>query len=371
VTVNNEEESKDTSWLLHAAAKPQLVRDTLRRDRGLVKLLAANGDFLDGFFCSPEHLMALLDANERLGKDDVDYDGLLDRINAGSDGAAASVTSQSARLARDLRTLVADKEGRVFRVHPELIANIAGNEAFAESLAGYDRVWEALLKKGKERFGGNTTLRQRIDTALGKIIRFSYGGTFAEPDVGWEAPQHLIKAAVNGDLDSLKKELANPQIDLNHGWKTDGTGWTALMYAARTGHADCARALLADSRIDPNRGWNADGSGWTALMCAANNGHADCVRALLTHSKIDPNRGRNADGNGMTALIDAATNGHVDCVKALVEDKRTDPTRSLDRNDSGLTARELARRYGRTACEVQLANAERQWSMKYERHGRG
>jgi ankyrin repeat protein len=326
MTGSGEEESRDTSWLLRIAAKPQLVRDALRKDRGLVKLLAANEGFLEAFFRSSQHLVALLDANERLAKEDVDCDALLERLNAGSDGAAESGASQSARLARQLRTLVADKKGRVFREHPELIASIAGNEAFAESLAGYDRVWEALLKKGKQRFGKDATLRQRIETALGKIIRFSYAGTLAEPDVGWEPPLALIGAAALGDVELVKEELAKPQTDPN---LPNGFDSTALMSAAAHGHANCVRALLTHPNIEPNHVNNAN-SGWTALMFAAERSHMDCVRTMLSHPKTDPT-----------------------C-----------------KNGEGLTAGQIARSRGYARCGALLAKAEKEWQKKHGQHDR-
>jgi len=78
---------------------------------------------------------------------------------------------------------------------------------------------------------------------------------------------------------------------------------------------DCVQALLDCPRTDPNRGKNRDGSGRTALMFAAENGEADCVRALLADARTNPmlkNRPR-----GKTARDWAAYNRHRNCENLL------------------------------------------------------
>jgi len=89
--------------LSRAAAKPEMLRDALRYDPGLVSLLVANERFLQGFYRSSAPLLAILDAIENLKKEEVDIDGLVARINAGPEKAAESPGGPCVRLASELR----------------------------------------------------------------------------------------------------------------------------------------------------------------------------------------------------------------------------------------------------------------------------
>jgi hypothetical protein len=358
------EEYQVWNWLSWAAAKPEIIRDALRQDPGLVLMLAADEGFLEGLFRSSAPLVALIDASRAMWTEDTKIDDLLIRINAGPQGVAGSPDTPGARLARELRKFAKDATRGAFSGHPELITILAGNQEFAAAVTGNHRVWEGLLKKGQERLPNDPVLRKRIQQALTTIIHFTAEGTLVNPDHAWQIPLALVEAAERGDLNSLTAELANTSINPNRGLNPDGSGWTALMCAAGNGHADCVQALLADARIDPNLGSNPDGSGWTALRCAAENGHAGCVQSLLANARIDPNRGWNPDGSGWTALMFAAETGHGDCVQAMLADPRIDPKR---RNEAGITAREIARAHGNNACEVLLANAERARSKRREK----
>lgn len=83
----------------------------------------------------------------------------------------------------------------------------------------------------------------------------------------------LLRAAREGNADTVKALLANPGADVNG---VDDAGNTPLLEAARFGHDDVVTALLiarADTKVR-----NRDGK--TALMLAAEGGHDETVRIL-------------------------------------------------------------------------------------------
>ena len=86
--------------------------------------------------------------------------------------------------------------------------------------------------------------------------------------------------------------VADTSLDLN---AVDGSGWTALMYAANFYHPDDkVFELLLQANADPNR---ASLAGDTALMIAAQNGRLN--RTLLEHG-ADINAW---NGRGVTLLM--------------------------------------------------------------------
>lgn len=106
--------------------------------------------------------------------------------------------------------------------------------------------------------------------------------------------EELLQAATTGELNSLKKLLANG-ADPNH--RDYNYGKTALMYAAEKGNIECMKELLANG-ANPNL---QDKYGMTALMIAAEYGRAECLNELLENG-ADPNL------HGGTALMLAAQN---------------------------------------------------------------
>ena len=86
----------------------------------------------------------------------------------------------------------------------------------------------------------------------------------------------LLRAAIAGNVDTVKALLASPNVDVNG---TDDQGNTALIQAARFGHDHVVTQLLiakADPKIKNNEGK-------TALMVAAEGGHDQTV-AVLTQA---------------------------------------------------------------------------------------
>lgn len=86
----------------------------------------------------------------------------------------------------------------------------------------------------------------------------------------------------------------------------------ALLRAAREGNADTVRALLTSPNVDVN---GIDEHGNTPLIEAARLGHDDVVTALLI-AKADINA-KNDDGK--TALMLAAEGGHDETVRMLTQ----------------------------------------------------
>lgn len=83
----------------------------------------------------------------------------------------------------------------------------------------------------------------------------------------------LLKAAREGNADTVKALLSSPGADVN---ATDERGSTPLIEAARYGHDDVARALVAAGANTKAR----DNDGKTALMLAVQGGHDEVVRVL-------------------------------------------------------------------------------------------
>ncbi|RSL74690.1 hypothetical protein CEP51_011483 [Fusarium floridanum] len=98
--------------------------------------------------------------------------------------------------------------------------------------------------------------------------------------------------------------------DPNH---CDGTGMTALSWAAAKGHIDVVRILLEHNTVDTEID-KADEYGYTPLHVAASNGHTITVEFLLEKG-ANPQA---ADRHGRTPLSWAAGEGHTEVVSALL-----------------------------------------------------
>ncbi len=120
---------------------------------------------------------------------------------------------------------------------------------------------------------------------------------------GWT---HLMDAAVDGDLQSVKALLAKG-AEVN---AVNDRGGTALTLAAYQGHLDVARELIANgAEIDIK-----DKDGKTALSAAVERGHTAIAQELLARG-ADPN----VKGHwGHPILKAAAVQGHAEIVNALI-----------------------------------------------------
>ncbi|TNJ30758.1 Ankyrin repeat protein 2 [Giardia muris] len=114
----------------------------------------------------------------------------------------------------------------------------------------------------------------------------------------------LMRAAWNGDLEGVKRNL-------NQVGMKDENGWTALMEAAIWGHANCIPLLEKEIGMQDN--W-----GWTALMWAARNGETDCVRLLLSEAGKQTTKERDDFPPGTTALMIAARENYPEIVQLLL-----------------------------------------------------
>jgi ankyrin repeat protein len=111
----------------------------------------------------------------------------------------------------------------------------------------------------------------------------------------------VFAAAKGGDTDALRVLVAEDAADVCHAVDTDGSGQTALHWAAFYGHVDAVRLLLEHGADADARG--ADSA--TALHRAAESGHAEVVRVLL-NSGATPSA---VDDDGRTALTRCAMLG--------------------------------------------------------------
>lgn len=156
----------------------------------------------------------------------------------------------------------------------------------------------------------------------------------------------LEPAAGRACIETLVKRKADPNA-------VDGTGRTAVMYAAMRGQRDVLAALLdcgalVGTAIDEEKEFAASlkSMGRNALELAVEEGEIECVRELLAHgADLRDAAGRFSplflacllgktdvcsellaggapvlatDKNGFTALMAAADSGNVGCVRALL-----------------------------------------------------
>ncbi|TNJ29389.1 Kinase, NEK [Giardia muris] len=128
----------------------------------------------------------------------------------------------------------------------------------------------------------------------------------------------LMKAAWNGDLESVKRSL-------DEVGKKNENGWTALMVAAVSGHANCIPFLERELGMQDN-------NGTTALIMAAFLGYVDCIPFLEKEIGMQ-------DKEGRTALMFAVSNGKMDCIPLLEKEIGM-------QNNDGLTVLMLVTRRG-------------------------
>ncbi|TNJ28568.1 Kinase, NEK [Giardia muris] len=137
----------------------------------------------------------------------------------------------------------------------------------------------------------------------------------------------LMRAAMQGDLDEVRKRIGECG-------QRDGSGATALMFAACYGHTQCVRVLIE------HEGRLQDSEGKTALMCAVANGHLPCLKLLLCETTLCTTKRTDWAINNLevrlgahaTALMLAAALGFSDAVEALV------PTEAGIQDEYGRTA---------------------------------
>ncbi|TNJ29810.1 Ankyrin repeat protein 1 [Giardia muris] len=169
----------------------------------------------------------------------------------------------------------------------------------------------------------------------------------------------LIEAAICGDASAVARHI-------KQAGQTDGTGKTALMWAAYHGNTECVRVLAArEGGLQIKAGQL---QGCTALIFAAGNGHRECVQLLLEreagfktifghtalktalysgHFSIIPLLyPREHESVSFTPLMVAALNGDVDLLRMHMDHLRS--------NYKGYTALMFAAGCGHACCVRQL-----------------
>lgn len=128
-----------------------------------------------------------------------------------------------------------------------------------------------------------------------------------------DAPQELLIAATDGDIDGVKC-LINHRADVNFRERNDYMGYTVLAQAAASGHVQIVHMLLEHrAQID-----TSDKKGETALSGAAWQGNPKMVEFLLeSKATVDV-----TNKHGETPLFEAASAfTNFDVIKLLIKYK--------------------------------------------------
>ncbi|QFP75770.1 ankyrin repeat domain-containing protein [Deinococcus sp. AJ005] len=137
-------------------------------------------------------------------------------------------------------------------------------------------------------------------------------GAIVTTDRQNELNAQLLNAAENGDLERVQALLkAGASADAK-----DGTGRTALTWAAKGDHVAVARALIA-AGADPDP---QDDQRNNALLVTGETGSVAMLREVL---KANPDLTR-TNRYGGTALIPAADRGHLPYVRELLQTTQID-----------------------------------------------
>ena len=144
----------------------------------------------------------------------------------------------------------------------------------------------------------------------------------------------LHRAAAAGRLDLVEDAT-------RHGAATDTKddgGWRPLHSAASAGHTEVVAFLLGPSGGDIEVNSRVDGSGSTALIFAASKGHADVLHVLID-AKADLLA---TDASKATALHRAAGRGHALIIPILINAMRHHAGAIEERDVNGQTAFHVA-----------------------------
>ena len=148
--------------------------------------------------------------------------------------------------------------------------------------------------------------------ALADLALFEYVDLLtAQADV-LAAPRTLFTAAAAGDVHTTRALLRKPGVDVD---ADDGTGITAMYFAAAHGHAAVVEVLADEGHADLSKGTRVTHprdstlrlvESWKDNPALISIGGAECNIARLVHHLVPP-------------IYIAARNGRVDTVRALLQ----------------------------------------------------
>ena len=144
----------------------------------------------------------------------------------------------------------------------------------------------------------------------------------------------FVKAAENGDLDEVKRQLSENSAIIN---TKDKEGDTAILKACRNCNNTNIVAFLLENGAEINDKKYRDSIGQTPLIIAAQAGCKDIVELLLRAGADIEHR----NDQGENAFISATQEGHIDVVRILI-----DKVENVNQpNADGETALALAIKY--------------------------
>jgi ankyrin repeat protein len=144
----------------------------------------------------------------------------------------------------------------------------------------------------------------------------------------------FVKAAENGDLNEVKRQLSENSAIIN---TKDKEGDTAILKACRNCNNTNIVAFLLENGAEINDKKYRDSIGQTPLIIAAQTGCKDIVELLLLAGADIEHR----NDQGENAFISATQEGHIDVVRILI-----DKVANINQpNADGETALALAIKY--------------------------
>jgi len=198
--------------------------------------------------------------------------------------------------------------------------------------------------------------------------------------------EDLVAASINGDLETVIRLTARPDIDVN--FNRGGTT-SALHCGCKLGHLAIVQHLLNHPRIDPNvlltdlvtpfyiaclAGHDAvvdlllanpgvdprkrNISGNSPFLAACQSGHLNIVLRMLADPRIDINRPSNG---GRSPFFEAVYEGRLEVVKALLCDPRVNINQTMEANATPLY---VAAQHGRLEIAQRILASDRKIDTK-------
>jgi ankyrin repeat protein len=199
---------------------------------------------------------------------------------------------------------------KITSVVPPIVPDV-GNDAKVEHVVHVDwKLWDSTGKTIKLTFSTDHPKVPSMSCLIRRPVNASGDPRAPQgPNPAERAASALVTAARSGDVEKLKKELAESGVNVNA--PDSAGGRTALHWAAKEGKVEII-PLLLEKGADVNV---KDRAGKTPLCIAAESGKADAVKMLLA-AKSDVNAKDRLDG---TPLMWAAALGTPETVALLID----------------------------------------------------